>query len=177
VDNRGLIVRRDSANGPTYAVGSPLQPISAVLMDCIRKNSVSPEVEANAGTRAMTLRDLVFYPRHCGRIQLEQVKTDGGYVVDDPNVARLFLPTTRAFVGIPLDDISTSWDLTYVAHGKTPADGYELQVRPMMYGFTGIRSYLMTEREIHVTWEDRRATVTDPLAEACELKPRIPCGG
>jgi hypothetical protein len=172
-DNRGLILRRDSSNAPGFAVGSPLQPITAVLMDCIRKNANTKPESRNG---VLTLRELVFYPGHCGRIQLEQVKTDGGSVVPDSNLARLYLPTTRAYVNIPLDDISTSWDLTYVPHGKTPADGYDLHVRPMTYGFTGIRSYFLTEGTVHVTWEDRRATTSDPLAELCERDINAPCG-
>ena len=172
VDYRGIILRRDSANAPAFVVGSPLQPISSVLMDCIRKASVAMP-ESRSGV--LTLRELVFYPGHCGRIQLEQVTSDGGTVLPDPNIARLFLPTTRAFVGIPLEDISTSWDLTYVPHGKTPADGYDLHVRPMMYGYTGVRSYLLTAGQIHVTWEERRATLSDPLAEECETDPTKAC--
>jgi hypothetical protein len=173
VDYRGLILRRDSANAPAFIVGSPLQPITLVLMDCIRKAS---EIKPKSRSGVLTLYDLVFYPGHCGRIQLEQVKSDNGTVLPDPNIARLFLPTTRAFVAIPLEDISTSWDLTYVPHGKRPADGYDLHVRPMMYGYTGVRSYFMTGDTIHVTWEDRRATPSDPLAEECEIDPAKACG-
>jgi hypothetical protein len=172
-DYRGLIVRRDSSNGAAFAVGSPLQPITGVLMDCIRKNANTKPESRNG---VLTLSELVFYPGHCSRIQLEQVKTDGGYVLPDSNnSARLFLPTTRAYVGIPLEDISTSWNLTYVPHGKTPADGYDLHARPMRYGWTGIRSYLLTGEEIHVTWEDRRATTSDPLAEVCERDINAAC--
>jgi hypothetical protein len=172
VDHHGMILRRDSADAPAFIVGSPLQPITAVLMDCIRK---APDTKPEAPSGVLTLRELIFYPGHCGRIQLEQVKSDGGTVLPDPNIAHLFLPTTRAFVGIPLEDISTSWDLTYVPHGKTPADGYDLHVRPMMYGYTGVRSYLLTAGQIHVTWEERRATPSDPLAEECEIDPTKAC--
>jgi len=167
-----MILRRDSADAPAFIVGSPLQPITAVLMDCIRK---APDTKPESPSGVLTLRELVFYPGHCGRIQLEQVKGDGGTVLPDPNIAHLFLPTTRAFVGIPLEDISTSWDLTYVPHGKTAADGYDLHVRPMMYGYTGVRSYLLTAGQIHVTWEERRATPSDPLAEECEIDPTKAC--
>jgi hypothetical protein len=97
-------------------------------------------------------------------------------VLDDPNIARLYLPTTRELVSFPLEDQSTAWDLTYVPHGKTPADGYDLHVRPITYGFTGIRSYLLSGGEAHVTWENRRATLTDPLAEPCEMDPWQACG-
>jgi hypothetical protein len=172
VDYRGLMVKRDSVNGPALSVGSPLQPVTAVLMDCIRKSSA---VKPEARSGVVTLRELVFYPGHCGRIRLDQVKDDGGIVADDPNIARLYLPTTREFVSFPLDDMSTSWNITYVPHGKTPADGYDLQLRPMMYGFTGIRSYLLTGDSIHVTWEDRGATRADPPAEPCELDPNRAC--
>jgi hypothetical protein len=166
VDYRGILLKRDSAGGPAFTLGSPLQPVTAVIMDCIRKNA---GVKSQSKNGVVTLRDLVFYPEHCGRIDLQQPKTDSGYILDDPNNAWLFLPTTRAFVGFPLEDQSTAWNLTYVPHGKTPADGYQLHVRPMHYGFSGIRSYLMTGAEIHATWEDRRATLTDPLAEQCEI--------
>jgi hypothetical protein len=176
VNSRGILLKRDSANGLAFAVGSPLQPIRDVVMDCIRRSSESPEVKAYVGKRAMTLRDLVFYhPMGCGRLQLEQLKTESGYILEKPNDAVLFLSTSGAFVGIQLDDISTSWSLTYVPHGKTPADGYELQVRPMNYGFTGIRSYLITAGEVHVTWEDRPATSSDGRAEACEMDPHTGC--
>jgi hypothetical protein len=172
VDSRGMIFRRENARSPAFVVGSPLQPVVAVLMDCIRKGSSAKPASRNG---VLNLRDLVFSSQFCGRIQLEQVKSDAGVPSSDPNVARLYLPTTRAFVGIPLEDISTSWDITYVPHGKTPADGYDLHVRPMMYGFTGVRSYLLTGGKIYATWEDRRATVDDPLAEQCELDTNIPC--
>ena len=173
-DYRGIILRRDSANGPAFAVGSPLQPVIGVVMDCIRKNA--PTAKAKSRNGVLTLRELVFGFRGCSRIDLKQVKTDGGSVLDDPNIARLYLPTTREFAGVRVEDMSTAWDLTYVPHGKTPADGYDLYLRPMMYGFTGVRSYLLTNDEIHVTWEERRATRSDPLAEACERDPNTPCG-
>jgi hypothetical protein len=172
IDDRGLILRRDSSNAPAFAVGSPLQPITAVVMECIRKNAtIKPESRKGV----LTLRELVFYPGHCSRIQLEQVKTDGGSVVPDSNIARLYLPTTRAYVGFPLEDLSTSWNIKYVPHGKTPADGYDLHVRPMTYGYTGIRSYLLTGDTIHVTWEDRPATPSDPLPLACESDINSTC--
>jgi hypothetical protein len=171
-DYRGLILRRDSSNAPSFAVGSPLQPITGVVMECIRKNA---NIKSESRNGVLSLRELVFYPGHCSRLDLEQVKTDGGSVVPDSNIARLYLPTTRAYVGIPLDDISTSWNITYVPHGKTPLDGYDLHVRPMMYGWTGIRSYLLTGGSIHVTWEDRRATPSDPLPEACESDINSAC--
>jgi hypothetical protein len=171
-DYRGLIFRRDSSNAPAFAVGSPLQVITGVLMDCIRKNA---NIKAESRKGVLTLRELVFYPGHCGRIQLEQVKTDGGYVLPDSNIARLYLPTTRAYVGFPLEDLSTSWNITYVPHGKTPADGYDLHVRPLTYGFSGIRSYLLTGDAIHVTWEDRPATPSDPPPLACESDINSAC--
>jgi hypothetical protein len=172
--DHGIFVRRDSAGAPAFAVGSPLQPITAVVMECIRKNS---NLKPESKNGVMTLRHLVLYPGHCSRLRLQQVKTESGYVLDDPNIARLYLPTTRELVSFPLEDQSTAWDLTYVPHGKTPADGYDLHVRPITYGFTGIRSYLLSGGEVHVTWENRRASLTDPLAEPCEMDPWQACGG
>jgi hypothetical protein len=173
IDYQGLMVRRDSASAPAFAVGSPLFPITAVVMDCIRKNAPDAKPKSRNGT--LTLRDLIFNSRGCTRIRLDEVKSDGGAVSDDPNVARLYLPTVREFAGFPLSDQSTSWELTYVPHGKTPADGYDMHARPMQYGFTGVRSYLLTGDGIHVTWEDRRATTSDPLAEPCERDPNQAC--
>jgi hypothetical protein len=171
-DHRGLILRRDSSDAPAFAVGSPLQPITAVVMDCIRKNA---NIKSESPNGVLSLRELVFYPGHCSRLDLVQVKTDGGSVVPDSNIARLYLPTTRAYVGFPLEDLSTSWNINYVPHGKTPADGYDLHVRPMTYGYTGIRSYLLTGNAIHVTWEDRPATPSDPPTELCERDINEPC--
>jgi hypothetical protein len=174
VDNRGMILQRDSANAPAYAVGSPLQPVTAVVMDCIRKNA--PGAKPRSPDGVLSLRDLVFTgARGCSRIDLQQVKTDNGYVLDDPNIARLYLPTTREFSGVRVEDMSTAWDLTYVPYGKTPADGYDFYLRPMLYGFTGVRSYLLTNGAAHVTWEERRATGSDPLADACERDPNTAC--
>jgi hypothetical protein len=178
VDSRqGILLRRDSANGPAFAVASPPKLIRDVTMDCIRRTSELPEVKAEAGKRALTLRDLLFlhHPQGCGWLDMEQLKTESGYILDQPNEALLFLSSTDKFVGLEVDEIATSWHLTYLPHGKTPADGYDLQVRPMNYGFTGIRSYLMTAEGVHVTWEDRGATPSDPLAEPCELDPRTAC--
>jgi hypothetical protein len=59
--------------------------------------------------------------------------------------------------------------------GGTAEDGFDLQVRPMMYGFTGVRSYLVTHGHVHATWEDRPATINDPLAEPCEIDPNQSC--
>lgn len=172
VDYRGIMVKRDSADGPAFAVGSPLQPIKGVVMDCIRRGAQS-KAQPHA---PLTLQDLIFHSsRGCSRVYLDQVKDDGGTVSPDPNLARLYLPTTRAFTDIRVDDMSTAWNLTYLPLGKTPEDGFDLQVRPMTYGFTGVRSYLMTHGEVHATWEDRPATMNDPLADPCEMDPNQPC--
>jgi hypothetical protein len=171
LDYRGIIMRRDSASGPAFALGSPLQPIQGVVMDCIRKAA-----HPKAPHATLTLQDLIFHSSlGCSRVYLQQVKDDGGTVSPDPNLARLYLPTTRAFTDIRVEDMSTAWNLTYVPLGRTPEDGFDLQVRPMMYGFTGVRSYLMTHGQVHATWEDRPATINDPLAEPCEIDPNQPC--
>ena len=173
-DYRGLILRRDSANAPAFAVGSPLHPIQAAVFDCISKGS---DVKPESPTGVMTLRDLVFTRQiGCSRIQLRQVKNDNGVVSPNPNLARLFIPGTGPYVGTGRETIATTWDLFYVAHGKKPADGYDLHVRPTTYGHTGIRSYLLTAGRIHVTWQDRRATPSDPPAEVCESQIRTACG-
>jgi hypothetical protein len=174
VDSRGILIRRDSTNGLGFAVGSPLQPITAVIINCLLKRS---QAEPQSKSGVVTLADV----RHhliqgCPAIELRDLKDDGGNSSDDPNVARLYLPTTRPFVGFPLDDQSTAWNLTYVPLGKTPADGFDFIVRPMMYGFTGVRSYLITHGEVHATWENRPATVSDPLADQCEFDPYQACG-
>jgi len=172
VDYRGIMIKRDGAGEPAFALGSPLQPINGVVMDCIRKGAHS-NVQPHA---TLTLQDLIFHSSlGCSRVSVQQVKDDGGTVSPDPNLARLYLPTTRAFTDIRVDDMSTAWNLTYVPLGRTPEDGFDLQVRPMMYGFTGVRSYLMTHGQVHATWEDRPATINDPLAEPCEIDPNQPC--
>jgi hypothetical protein len=173
-DYRGLIVRRDSTKGPAFAAGSPVQPILDVVLDCIKKaTGVKPE----SSTGVLTLYDLVFASsHHCSRIQLEQVKDDNGTVSPDPNVARLYIPATGPYVGVTWRTLATSWDLFYVPHGKTPADGYDLHIRPMRYGESGIRSYLFAAGQTHVTWQNRRATIGDPLVEECEIDPWKSCG-
>ena len=174
VDYRGIIMRRDSAKGPAFALGSPLQPLTAVLINCeLKRTGAKPR----SPDGVLTLHDVrSSRVQGCGAIDLEAQKDNHETVSDDPNVARLFLPTTYPMVGMPLDDISTSWDIAYVPHGKTPGDGYDLYVRPMMYGFTGVRSYLMGNGVVHATSENRRATQNDPLAEPCETDPHQACG-
>jgi hypothetical protein len=173
-DYRGLIVRRDSTRGPAFAAGSPVQPIVGVVLGCINK---AKNIKGESPTGVLTLYELVFASgHHCDRIQLEQVKNDNGTLSSDPNVARLYIPATGPYAGVTWRTLATSWDLFYVPHGKTPADGYDLHVRPVRYGESGIRSYLMTAGQTHVTWENRAATVEDPLVEECEIDPWKSCG-
>jgi hypothetical protein len=168
------MVRRDSANALAFAVGSPLHVITKVVFPCIQKGS---DVPPASPTGVMTLKDLVFTRQiGCDRIQLTRVETGNGVVSPDPNVARLFIPSTGPYVGIGPDNVATIWDLLYVPYGKKPEDGYDLHARPMRYGELGIRSYLLTGGRIHVTWEDRQATTKDPIAEVCERDINAPCG-
>jgi hypothetical protein len=168
VDQRGIILRRDSANAPAFAVGSPLPPIQAVLIGCINEGS---DVKPASSTAVLTLRDLLFARRSgCFRIQVMPVENSS-----DSNLARLVVPTTGPYAGGNSWDTYTRWDLSYVPHGKKPSDGYDLHARPTDYGYSGIRSYLLTGGRISVTPEERRATRSDPLAEVCESDINAPC--
>jgi hypothetical protein len=179
IDQRGLMVRRDSAKAPAFAVGSPAFVVARVVALCITRGG-SLEPRSPSGVR--TLHDLIFrLESGCSRVQIDRVKEDS-YVRDDlPNQANLWIPTTGPFVGIAIDDIATIWTLLYVPYGKTPADGYELQVRPLRFGDTGFRNYLLRvgkdekEAKVYVTWEDRPATTSDSLVPACEMDPNLAC--
>jgi hypothetical protein len=166
-DQRGIVVRQDSLNAPGYAVGSPLRPIYALLFDCIRDNSA---VRGTGPKGVVTLEDLIFTrQRGCGNMQI--FRFESGPPAFDPNVALLNVPTT----GFRRFNVATQYQLLYVPHGKKPDAGYDLQLTPLQYGASGIRSYMLTGGTAHVTWEQRRATIADPLADACERDLSQPC--
>jgi hypothetical protein len=173
IDQRGLMLRRETAQGPAYAVGTPVFVITRIVAQCIAK-AASYKPKAPSGV--LTFHELVFRGElGCYRIQLQRVKEDSGYEPDLPNEANLWIPITGPYVGIRVDDIATIWRLSYVGHGKTPRDGYKLHARPLRFGETGFRNYLLEDGKMYVTWEDRPATTSDPLVEQCELDPNTAC--
>jgi hypothetical protein len=172
-DYHGTIFRRDSAHAPPFVVGSPLPPIQADLFDCISRAARS---KATSRSAVLSLRDLVFTgQKGCYRMNLVEVANDNGMVSPDPNVARLNIPTDGPLAVVGWRNLASMWNVFYVPHGKTPTDGYDLHLRPVTYGYFGVRSYLLTAGKIYVTWEDRDATMNDPSPDLCEIDRMKAC--
>jgi hypothetical protein len=75
-------------------------------------------------------------------------------------------------------DVS-AYDILYLPGAKDSAGlitGFTIEARPVSYGTTGLRSFLLDEDGvIHSTPRDRRATPSDPAIRDCELRPGVNC--
>ena len=72
---------------------------------------------------------------------------------------------------------AAAYRFSYREFGPDGADNFALSARPLEYAVTGLRSYLMDNTfVVHATSEDRDATASDPVADACEFLSLVPCG-
>jgi hypothetical protein len=169
-DESGLVTIRAHRGEPAHVRGSPLPAIVETLVPCIRTNVLPYSIGMKD---PVTLTDLVFQSREAcnGPVVAETIKSDPDSSLSyNPNAARLVILAP----GFERYNTAAVYNLLYVPRGKRPLDGYDLYAWPMRYGDSGLRSYLLSGDEIHVTTENRRATASDPLAPACEIHP-VPC--
>ena len=173
LDSRGLVLSQERPEAPGLIVISPVPALRA-LRQCI--DSAASKAR-NVWGRAVSLHDIngmdwgPCQPLHLHYVSSPMTK-DSSIVMTDDNALEIRLP-----LGIRSDTVSRmSYLVRYEPKGRSPRDGYDLNLRPPNYQPGTIRSYaLLNDGSLHATSEHRAATASDPAPMACELDVTVPC--
>ena len=172
VNERGLVTMRAHAGAPAFIRASPLPELVEFVIPCIGANIAA---YSRQGEQALTIEDLVGRSKiNCTAIPFTPIYEDSDpSLVRNPNVYRMVLIAP----GFERYNTTAVYNVQYVMHGSGQGEGYDLYSWPMTYAYSGMRSYLLAaDGSIHVTTENRRANLSDPLALECEYHLTLPCG-
>jgi len=171
-NEQGLFTMRAHAGAPAYIRASPLPGLVEWVMPCLGANIAA---YSRLGEQALTMEDLIGRSKiSCTAVPLGPIYEDSDpTLVRNPNVSRLAVSAP----GFERYNTAAVYNVQYVMHGSRQGQGYDLYAWPMTYAYNGMRSYLLAaDGSIHVTTENRRATLSDPLGFECEYDLRVPCG-
>ena len=169
LDTLGLVIQRERPGAPPMLAASPIAAMRQ-LRECVEFMLALPPPPGAKSSAPMTVYDMRTNkgaPPQCTELRDPPQQ---GVGAGDLNAVILFLPQDH----LP-KDAAMIYSLLYVPRDDGGRE-FDVHARPVSFPGGAVRSYLFTHSgQLHVTAENRAATVSDPAPEACELDLAVAC--
>jgi hypothetical protein len=168
VDERGIVTVRTTAAGDARVVASPVPALLQLRRCLLATGRLGTDASAGVRTR------LEMSAPPCDSLRGRMTGQRTGTLPPGTVVLQLHLDADSRLLGSGAE--SARWyQVSLQVDGSGDADVVTVHAWPFEGRGTG-RSYLVArDGSVHAVAEARDATEADPLAEACEVDPGVPC--